>query len=65
MKYRTSLILFFVFEAIAVWLWLATGKLFFLLNFSYIGICLSLGTLLFAVGRVIDEQSQPMPDVKI
>lgn len=50
MKYRTSLILFLVFETIAVWLWLATGKLFFLFNFSYIGICLFLGTLLFAVG---------------
>ena len=50
MKYRTSLILFLVFEAIAVWLWLATGKLFFLLNFSYIGICVALGVFLFAVG---------------
>ena len=49
-KYRTSIILFLVFEAIAVWLWLTTGKLFFLLNFSYIGICVSLGVLLFAVG---------------
>ena len=37
-KYRTSIILFLVFETIAVWLWQATGKLFFLLNFSYIGI---------------------------
>ena len=30
-KYRTSIILFLVFETIAVWLWQATGKLFFLL----------------------------------
>lgn len=50
MKYRTPLILFLVFEAIAIWLWQATGKLFFLLNFSYIGICVSLGVLLFTIG---------------
>lgn len=46
-KYRTSIILFLVFETIAVWLWQATGKLFFLLNFSYIGIWVALGLLLF------------------
>jgi len=50
MKCRTPIILFLVFEAIAIWLWQATGKLFFLLNFSYIGICVSLGVLLFTKG---------------
>ena len=49
-KYRSSIILFLVFEAIAVWLWLSTGNMFFLLNFSYIGICIGLGGVLFAVG---------------
>lgn len=49
-KYRTSIILFLVFETIAVWLWQATGKLFFLLNFSYIGIWVALGLLLFTEG---------------
>lgn len=39
-----------VFETIAVWLWQATGKLFFLLNFSYIGIWVALGLLLFTEG---------------
>ena len=36
-KYRSPIILWLVFEAIAVWLWQATGDMFFLLNFSYIG----------------------------
>lgn len=42
--------MFLVFETIAVWLWQATGKLFFLLNFSYIGIWVALGLLLFTEG---------------
>ena len=49
-KYRTPIILLLAFEAVAVWLWVATGKLFFLLNFSYIGICVALGVFLFAAG---------------
>ena len=49
-KYRTSIILFLVFEAIAVWLWQTTGNLFFLLNFSYIGICIGMGGVMFAAG---------------
>ena len=36
-KYKTAFILFLVFETIAVTLWLTSGNLFFLLNFSYIG----------------------------
>ncbi|MCQ2432018.1 MAG: 4Fe-4S binding protein [Clostridia bacterium] len=35
------LILFFVFETVAVTLWLAKDNLFYLFNFSYIGICLA------------------------
>ena len=42
-KYRTPILLFAIFEVIAVSLWLSTGNLFFLLNFSYIGICLGVG----------------------
>ena len=37
-NYITPIILFAVFEIIAISLWLATGSLFYLLNFSYIGI---------------------------
>jgi uncharacterized membrane protein len=42
-KYRTAIIMFLVFEVIAVWLWLSTGNLFFLLNFSYLGVSIGGG----------------------
>ena len=45
-KYKVAIILFLVFEAIAVSLWLASGSLFFLLNFSYIGTCIAVGNIL-------------------
>ena len=49
-KYKSAIILFSVFEAIAVALWLTSGNLFFLLNFSYIGCCLGIGSALMAAG---------------
>jgi len=49
-KYKSAIILFAVFEAIAVLLWLTTGNLFFLLNFSYIGCTLGIGLALMAAG---------------
>ena len=49
-KYRTPILLFAIFEVIAVSLWLSTGNLFFLLNFSYIGICLGVGGILMTAG---------------
>ncbi len=48
MKYLAPLILLVVFEAVAVVLWLAKNNTFFLLNFSYIGICISTGMFLYA-----------------
>jgi len=50
-KYVPSLLLFLLFETVAVALWLAKGNLFYLLNFSYIGGCLALGTALFTAGK--------------
>lgn len=41
------MILLVVFEATAVTLWLILGNLFYLFNFSYIGISVSLGVLLY------------------
>lgn len=49
-KYKTAIILFLVFEAIAVSLWLTSGSLFYLLNFSYIGCSLGIGLALSAAG---------------
>ena len=50
-KYRTAIWLFLVFEIVAVALWLSTGSLFLLLNFSYIGICIGVGSALTAAGK--------------
>jgi polyferredoxin len=45
-KYSHALIVFFVFEVIAVTLWLLLGKIFYLFNFTYIGFFVSLGVIL-------------------
>lgn len=50
-KYSVSIIMFLVFEIVAVTLWLIKGKVFFLLNFSYIGISVSLGIALMTAGN--------------
>ena len=50
-KYVPSLLLFLLFEVVAVTLWFTKDNLFYLLNFSYIGGCLALGTALFAAGK--------------
>ena len=50
-RYVPSVLLFALFEAVAVTLWLTKGNLFYLLNFSYIGGCLALGTALFTAGK--------------
>jgi polyferredoxin len=45
-KYSHAFIVFFVFEAAAVALWLSLGKIFYLFNFSYIGFFVSFGIIL-------------------
>lgn len=47
-KYQFPLIMWFLFEAIAVTLWLALDNMFYLFNFSYIGTCLALGIGLYS-----------------
>ena len=46
-KYILPIILLAVFEAVAITLWLTKNNLFYLLNFSYIGLSISLGVFLF------------------
>lgn len=46
-KYKLPILMFVIFEAVAVSLWLAKGNLFYLFNFSYIGISITLGITLF------------------
>ena len=47
-KYVPSVLLFLLFEAVAVALWIAKDNMFYLLNFSYIGTSLAIALLLFA-----------------
>lgn len=46
-KYTAPLIMLLIFETIAVSLWLVKGDIFYLFNFSYIGISIALGLFLF------------------
>ncbi len=46
-KYWSPVFLLFVFEAVAISCWLATDKIFYLFNFSYIGCSVALGVFLF------------------
>ncbi len=46
-KYRLAIGLWFAFEAVAVSLWLTTGVIFYLWNFTYIGSCIALGLVLY------------------
>lgn len=48
-KYSVPLVMLALFEGIAVTLWLTKDNIFYLFNFSYIGLSLSLGIFLFAV----------------
>lgn len=47
-KYLPAMLILLLFEAVAVTLWLTKDNLFYLFNFSYIGVSLSLGLVLFA-----------------
>ena len=49
-KYWLTIILLIIFETIAVSLWLAKDNLFYLLNFSYIGISIAVGSFLMIRG---------------
>jgi len=46
-KYLLPVVMLLIFETVAVTLWLSKDNLFYLFNFSYIGISISLGLFLF------------------
>ena len=50
-KYLLPVVMLLLFETVAVTLWLTKGNLFYLINFSYIGVSISLGLFLYA-GKV-------------
>ena len=45
---RISIIMWLIFEIVAIALFITTNKIFYLLNFTYIGTCVSLGIFLMA-----------------
>lgn len=47
-KYSSSIIMFTIFETVAVTLWLTKNNIFYLFNFTYIGGALALGLFLYA-----------------
>ena len=46
-KYSASVIMFVIFELVAITLWLAKDNLFYLFNFTYIGMSIALGIFLY------------------
>ncbi len=46
-KYFVPLVMLTIFESVAITLWLTKSNIFYLFNFSYIGISISLGLFLF------------------
>ena len=46
-KYLHPIIILVIFETVAVTLWLTKNNLFYLFNFSYIGLSISFGIFLF------------------
>lgn len=49
-KYIPSFLIFCIFEAVAVSLWLTKDNLFYLFNFTYIGGCIAVGFAMLANG---------------
>ena len=47
-KYAMPIIMLAVFETVAITLWLTKNNLFYLFNFSYIGLSISLGVFLYS-----------------
>ena len=43
---RISISMLLIFEIVAISLFISTNKIFYLLNFTYIGLCVSLGIYL-------------------
>ncbi len=48
-KFAPAIVMWLIFEAVAVTLWLALDNFFYLFNFTYIGTCLAVGLVLYAV----------------
>lgn len=51
-----ALIMWIIFEIVAVVLWLSKDNIFYLLNFSYIGTSIALGLVLMANNNHMQEE---------
>lgn len=47
-KYSVSVLIWFIFEAVAFSLYVSTKNVFYLINFTYIGTCIGVGTSLMS-----------------
>ena len=47
-RYLPPFVMWFIFETIAVTLWIASDNIFYLFNFSYIGTDIAIGLILYA-----------------
>lgn len=50
-KYTFPIIMSAIFETVAITLWLTTDNIFYLFNFTYIGVSVALGIALFIGNR--------------
>lgn len=50
-KYFPSAVIFAIFEAIAITLWICKSNIFYFFNFTYIGGCIAAGLALFTGGK--------------
>lgn len=49
-KYKFPLVLWLIFELVAVVLWISLDNMFYLFNFTYIGTAISIGIALYISG---------------
>ena len=47
-KYKVSFLIWIIFEIVALSLYVSTKNVFYLFNFTYIGICIGVGTSLMS-----------------
>ena len=56
MKNKTSLLIWLIFEAFALSLYVSTKNLFYLFNFTYIGTCIGVGTSLMSSKKKVCQK---------
>ena len=52
---KISIIIWLIFEIVVITLFISTSKIFYILNFTYIGTCVALGVYLMAHKKICKE----------